>query len=337
MAGCRRGDTGAVAERLPVIPGSAHLGAMPRRSLMVALALALTAALALGSAAAVTDRKSSVLTASNWTLLLQGEWMVQFFAPWCSACQQIQAEWEKFAHSSVAMDITVGKVDVTQEPGLSGRFFVTTLPTIFHAKDGVFRKYRGPRTSEELQSYIMLEKWEGVEPITGWKSPSSITMYGMAGLFHLSGWIRQIHSYFTGPLGIPVWGSYIIFIISILLIGLVLGLILVLLADCICPPKPRYRVERSEEVNEKENVDVSDEEHEEEEGTLDEKKDQSDVEDEENNGSDRASGEESNADEGGSEAGEQEEDKTEQHLADPEAESDVSVRQRKVPVTENEQ
>ncbi|XP_078505649.1 thioredoxin-related transmembrane protein 4 isoform X2 [Lissotriton helveticus] len=337
MAGCSSGDTGAVVERLPEIPGSAHLAAMPHRSLAVTLVLALTAALALGSPAAVTEQKSSDLSASNWTLLLQGEWMVKFFAPWCSACQQIQAEWENFAHSSVAMDITVGKVDVTQEPGLSGRFFVTTLPTIFHAKDGVFRKYRGPRTSEELQNYIMLKKWEGVEPITGWKSPSSITMYGMAGLFHLSGWIRQIHSYFTGPLGIPVWGSYILFIVSILLIGLVLGLILVLLADCICPPKPRYRVERSEEVTEKENVEVSDEEYEEQEETLDEKKDLSDVEDEENNGSDRASGEDSAADEGGSEAGEQDEDKPEQHPADPVVEAEGSVRHRNVPVTENEQ
>uniref|UniRef100_A0A8C0F059 Thioredoxin domain-containing protein n=2 Tax=Strigidae TaxID=30459 RepID=A0A8C0F059_BUBBB len=53
------------------------------------------------------------------------------YAPWCPACQQIELTWESFAKESEHLDVTVGKVDVTQEPGLSGRFFVTTLPTIY--------------------------------------------------------------------------------------------------------------------------------------------------------------------------------------------------------------
>ncbi|NXL97930.1 TMX4 protein, partial [Tyrannus savana] len=146
------------------------------------------------------------------------------YAPWCPACQQIESTWESFAKESEHLGITVGKVDVTQEPGLSGRFFVTTLPTIYHAHDGVFRRYRGSRTLEDLQGYILERKWEAVEPVAGWKSPSSIMMHGMAGLFHFSGWIRQIHNYLTGTLGIHVWVSYGIFILATLLIGLFLGL-----------------------------------------------------------------------------------------------------------------
>ncbi|NWW85421.1 TMX4 protein, partial [Rhynochetos jubatus] len=165
-----------------------------------------------------------VLGGSNWSLVLQGQWMLEFYAPWCPACQQIELIWESFAKESKHLDITVGKVDVTQEPGLSGRFFVTTLPTIYHANDGVFRRYRGSRTLEDLQGYVLERKWQAVEPVAGWKSPSSIMMHGMAGLFHLSGWIRQIHSYLTGTLGIHVWISYAIFILATLLIGLFLGL-----------------------------------------------------------------------------------------------------------------
>uniref|UniRef100_A0A8C8AW39 Thioredoxin domain-containing protein n=1 Tax=Otus sunia TaxID=257818 RepID=A0A8C8AW39_9STRI len=112
------------------------------------------------------------------------------YAPWCPACQQIELTWESFAKESEHLDVTVGKVDVTQEPGLSGRFFVTTLPTIYHANNGVFRRYRGSRTLEDLQGYVLERKWEAVEPVAGWKSPSSIMMHGMAGLFHFSGWIR---------------------------------------------------------------------------------------------------------------------------------------------------
>ncbi|XP_074845447.1 thioredoxin-related transmembrane protein 4 isoform X2 [Carettochelys insculpta] len=305
----------------------------------------------LSSAAADSERGSPgqqqsrvrVLSAANWSLVLQGQWMVQFYAPWCPACQQIEAAWENFAKQSEHLDTTVGKVDVTQEPGLSGRFFVTTLPSIYHAKDGVFRRYRGSRTAEDLQGYILERKWEAVEPIAGWKSPSSITMHGMAGLFHLSGWIRQIHSYFTGTLGIPVWGSYAIFILATLLIGLILGLILVLISDCLCPPKAKNRAETSEMI-EKENVELTalEEVEEAEEFATNEleeaveEKDISDDEDgakssEEANSSEDGSEEDSAVDEG-SGAGETE-DIGEQLPIDSETQS--LVRQRKSQVADS--
>ncbi|XP_015264936.1 PREDICTED: thioredoxin-related transmembrane protein 4-like [Gekko japonicus] len=193
------------------------------------------------------ESRVRALSGSNWSLLLQGQWMVTFYAPWCPACQQMESTWEAFARDGRDLEISVGKVDVTQEPGVSGRFFVTTLPTIFHAKDGTFFRYRGSRTLEDLKDYILERKWEAVEPVPGWKSPSSIMMHGMAGLFYLSGWIRQIHSYLTGTLGIHEWGSYAVFILATLLIGLILGLILVLLGDCVFPSKAK--AEESESVD----------------------------------------------------------------------------------------
>ncbi|NXY83987.1 TMX4 protein, partial [Alcedo cyanopectus] len=165
-----------------------------------------------------------VLSGSNWSLVVQGQWMLEFYAPWCPACKQIEQIWDSLGKESERLGISVGKVDVTQEPGLSGRFFVTTLPTIYHANEGVFRRYRGSRTLEDLQEYISERKWKVVKPVTGWKSPSSIMMHGMAGLFQFSAWIRQIHSYLTGTLGVHVWISYVVFILSTLLIGLFLGL-----------------------------------------------------------------------------------------------------------------
>ncbi|XP_073409967.1 thioredoxin-related transmembrane protein 4 [Dendrobates tinctorius] len=205
----------------------------------------------------VTQEEGAVrtVTSSNWTAVLEGQWMVTFFAPWCPACQQMKPEWEEFARSPL-LDINVAKVDVTEEPGLSGRFFVTTLPTIYHVVDGAFRRYHGSRMAEDLHTFIVEQKWKVIEPVAGWQSPSSVLMSGMAGLFHLSGWIRQIHNYFTGPLGIPAWGSYVIFIVATLMIGLILGLILVLLADCFCPAKPKSKVERPD--TNKEDVDVTD-------------------------------------------------------------------------------
>ncbi|XP_062981563.1 thioredoxin-related transmembrane protein 4 [Elgaria multicarinata webbii] len=230
-------------------PGSRRAGwerKRPRRRMTAPLlvlwgaAAAAWASLATASASLEPEEAESrvrELSGSNWSLLLQGQWMVEFYAPWCPACQQMESAWEAFAKNSKHLELSLGKVDVTQEPGVSGRFFVTTLPTIYHAKDGVFRRYRGSRTVEELEVYILEKKWEAVEPVAGWKSPSSIVMHGMAGLFHFSGWIRQVHNYLTGTLGIHVWGSYAVFLLATILIGLILGLILVLLTDCIYPPR----------------------------------------------------------------------------------------------------
>ncbi|XP_055461014.1 thioredoxin-related transmembrane protein 4 [Psammomys obesus] len=131
--------------------------------------------------------------------------------------------------------------------GLSGRFFVTTLPAFFHAKDGIFRRYRGPGIYEDLQNYILEKKWQSVEPLTGWKSPASLTMSGMAGLFSISGKIWHLHNYFTVTLGIPAWCSYIFFVIATLVFGLFMGLVLVVISECFYVPLPRASSEHCEQ------------------------------------------------------------------------------------------
>lgn len=52
-------------------------------------------------------------------------------APWCPACRALQPIWEDFSGWTEDLEIGVGQVDVTSSPGLSGRFMVTALPTIF--------------------------------------------------------------------------------------------------------------------------------------------------------------------------------------------------------------
>ncbi|XP_059934101.1 thioredoxin-related transmembrane protein 4 [Mesoplodon densirostris] len=226
-----------------------------RGPLLMALLVVWVAAAAAAEAeagpeqAALPQERSLVrpMTASNWTLVLEGEWMLKFYAPWCPSCQQTDSEWETFAKNGEILQISVGKVDVIQEPGLSGRFFVTTLPAFFHAKDGIFRRYRGPGIYEDLQNYILEKKWQSVEPLTGWKSPASLTMSGMAGLFSISGKIWHLHNYFTVTLGVPAWCSYVFFIIATLIFGLFMGLVLVVISECFYLPLPRHLSEGSEQ------------------------------------------------------------------------------------------
>ncbi|KAK2109608.1 Thioredoxin- transmembrane protein 4 [Saguinus oedipus] len=46
------------------------------------------------------------------------------YAPWCPSCQQTDSEWETFAKNGEILQISVGKVDVIQEPGT----YILALP-----------------------------------------------------------------------------------------------------------------------------------------------------------------------------------------------------------------
>jgi len=53
-------------------------------------------------------------------------------APWCPACRAFQATWDDFAKKwSRDLDVHIATIDVTQNPGLSGRFLITALPSIY--------------------------------------------------------------------------------------------------------------------------------------------------------------------------------------------------------------
>lgn len=112
------------------------------------------------------------------------------FAPWCPACKALGPIWKEFSAWSKDLGVKVAHVDVTANPGLSGRFMVTALPTMYHVKDGVFRQYRGSRDKESFINFVEEKRWQTVEPISSWKSPQSIQMSLVAQFFKLSMAVR---------------------------------------------------------------------------------------------------------------------------------------------------
>ncbi|XP_056642197.1 thioredoxin-related transmembrane protein 1-like [Diorhabda sublineata] len=177
------------------------------------------------------------LDEDNWNEILNGEWLVEFYAPWCPACKALEQKWREFAQLGPGLGIKIGAIDVTTSPGLSGRFMVTALPTIFHVINGQFRQYKGSRDINAFTSFIEDKKWEVVEPVSSWKSPNSIQMGIVSSFFKLSQLLRQIHNKLTEEYGLPSVGSYLIFAIATIILGALLGLILVCAIDLIFPPK----------------------------------------------------------------------------------------------------
>jgi len=219
--------------------------------------------------------KIIILNEDNWDEMLTGEWMVEFYAPWCPACQSVQSVWENFSGWSKDLEFKVGQVDVTTAPGLTGRFLVGALPTIYHVLNGEFRQYKGSRDLETFITFIEDKKWSKIDPIPGWKSPSSLLMTLCSYFYKLSHYLRILHNKLMDEYGLPSWSSYLLFALGTILLGALLGLILVCFIDYIYPPHASARVPIEEmekqQLLEDSEEDLADENDEiEEDGEVDE-------------------------------------------------------------------
>ncbi|XP_028037499.1 thioredoxin-related transmembrane protein 1-like [Bombyx mandarina] len=179
------------------------------------------------------------LNENNWKEILEGEWMLEFYAPWCPACNALAPAWKELSTRAAknSLPLRTAAVDVTNSPGLSGRFVVTALPTIFHVKDGEFRQYKGPRDVESMLTFVENKKWKQTDPIPGWKAPDSLQMSLVAEFFKMSQALRGVHNMLMEAYGLPSWGSYLIFAIATIFVGALVGLILVCVIDFLHPPQ----------------------------------------------------------------------------------------------------
>lgn len=200
------------------------------------------ALLGLFVASAVEARVTEIVE-DDWEKLLKGEWMVEFYAPWCPACRALRPTWNEFSEWSDDLNLDgVAHVDVTENPGLSGRFIVTALPTIFHVKDGEFRQYRGPRDKDAFISFVEDKKFRELEPLPSWKNPDSFPMTVLSYFFKGSMMLKNLHTVITEEYGYSPYVSYALFALGTIVIGAALGMALVLLIDCIYPVGPGDRV-----------------------------------------------------------------------------------------------
>ncbi|ESO11436.1 hypothetical protein HELRODRAFT_91406 [Helobdella robusta] len=165
------------------------------------------------------------LTDENWRQTLSGKWMIKFYAPWCPACQSMDEDWVKLARKLRHHGYCVGSANVAENAGLSGRFLVTSLPTVYHAIDGKFRLYDGVRATDEFEKFIVESKWSDVEPVAWYLSPTSYHMATLGSFFTFSMFLKDVHVMLTDDFGLPNYLSYAMFAIVTILIGLIIGLV----------------------------------------------------------------------------------------------------------------
>lgn len=68
----------------------------------------------------------------------EGVMMVDFWAQWCGPCRAVSPVLEDLARTSGGK-VTLGKVNVDDNPALAARFGVRSIPTILFVKDGAVK------------------------------------------------------------------------------------------------------------------------------------------------------------------------------------------------------
>eukprot|EP00607_Mallomonas_marina_P005995 CAMPEP_0182428380 /NCGR_PEP_ID=MMETSP1167-20130531/22702_1 /TAXON_ID=2988 /ORGANISM="Mallomonas Sp, Strain CCMP3275" /LENGTH=218 /DNA_ID=CAMNT_0024611259 /DNA_START=160 /DNA_END=816 /DNA_ORIENTATION=+ len=111
-----------------------------------------------------------------------GDWLVEFYAPWCGHCKTLAPIWENLA-TELKGDINVAKVDATENGRLATRFGIEGFPTILFFHKGTYYKYNGRRSMESIASFAREDfkdtDGEAVPPMPSWLDEYFIIIKGV--------------------------------------------------------------------------------------------------------------------------------------------------------------
>ncbi|XP_022821759.1 protein disulfide-isomerase A6 homolog [Spodoptera litura] len=93
-------------------------------------------------------------------------WLVEFYAPWCGHCKNLEPHWAKAA-TELKGKVKVGALDATVHQEMAGRFQVQGYPTIKYFPSGKktyasAEDYNGGRTSSDIVSFALEKLAENV-------------------------------------------------------------------------------------------------------------------------------------------------------------------------------
>jgi thioredoxin 1 len=89
---------------------------------------------------------------ANFAEVVEGSgkpFIVDFWAPWCGPCRMMEPVLHEVAAEYDA--VTVGKLNVDENPGVATRFDILSIPTLLVFKDGqAVKKIVGAKSKKQL-------------------------------------------------------------------------------------------------------------------------------------------------------------------------------------------
>jgi len=106
----------------------------------------------LGLFALIYAQDSDVIQLSSSsfeTEIQKGNWLLEFYAPWCGHCKKLAPIYEEVA-TKLKGKVFVGKVDCTVEQDLCNKFEIRGYPTLKFSSNGKLYDFQGERSLEFL-------------------------------------------------------------------------------------------------------------------------------------------------------------------------------------------
>ncbi len=114
--------------------------------------------------------------------------MLFFYAPWCGHCADLKPHFERAANllQSEGVDVTMAKVDATQNADIAAEHSLTGYPTLrwFAHRDGEATTYEGDRRAESIANWIRRHTGGGArvlstkEEVYRFKSDNKVSIVG---------------------------------------------------------------------------------------------------------------------------------------------------------------
>jgi len=107
----------------------------------------------------VADADSNVVVLTEAIFdskIAKGDWLLEFYAPWCGHCKKLAPTYEKVA-TTLKGKTNLGKIDCTQESALCRRFGVRGYPTIKFISHQKVYDYKGDRSEQDFTKFTESE------------------------------------------------------------------------------------------------------------------------------------------------------------------------------------
>ena len=109
----------------------------------------------------------------------KGKFVLEFYAPWCGHCQRFSSALDELAHEFHGKGSHyVGRVDISENDALAGRFEINQIPSLYLRDDYNLYSYTSGQFTKDAVKEWILKGHKRQEPFSGLSSP-----LGMIGQF----------------------------------------------------------------------------------------------------------------------------------------------------------